>query len=69
MQSKRWSLIEAVANVLVGLGISLASQLVIFGAYGVELSMNQHVQIVLWFTVISIARSYFLRRIFNRIRR
>lgn len=69
MQSRRWSLIEAVANVLVGLGVSLVSQLVIFHLYGVELSLAQNLKIVLWFTLISIVRSYLLRRIFNRIRK
>lgn len=69
MQSRRWSLIEAVANVLVGLGVSLVSQLVIFHLYGVELSLAQNLKIVLWFTLISIVRSYILRRVFNRIRK
>lgn len=67
MQTRLMSLIETLTNIAVGLVISLISQLVIFGAYGIELSFRQNVQIVLWFTAISIVRSYCIRRrIFNR---
>lgn len=66
MQTRLMSLVETLTNIAVGLVISLISQLVIFGAYGIELSFGQNVQIVLWFTAISIIRSYCLRRLFNK---
>jgi len=53
MQTRRHSFIESVTNVAIGYGVALASQLVIF-------------PIGLWFTVISIARSYVVRRYFTR---
>ncbi len=66
MQTRLMSLVETLTNIAVGLVISLISQLVIFGAYGIELSFHQNVEIVLWFTAISIVRSYVIRRVFNR---
>lgn len=67
MQSRLMSFVETMTNIAVGLVISLISQLAIFGAYGIKLSFGQNVQIVLWFTAISIVRSYALRRFFNRM--
>lgn len=65
LQSRKLSLIEAVTNTAVGFGISLASQLVIFSAYGVTLPLIDNIAITCWFTGISIARGYLLRRAFN----
>lgn len=67
MQSKIGSLIESLINILIGFGIALGSQLLIFPLYGVHIPMHDNVMITLWFTLISIARSYTLRRLFNRI--
>lgn len=66
-QTKKHSLIESLANVAIGYGVALASQLLIFPQYGVNLPLSDNIAIGLWFTVISIARSYVLRRTFNRV--
>ena len=63
------SLIESFANVLVGLLVSLASQLVIFQMYGIHISLDDNIRITLWFTLISIVRSYALRRFFTNLHR
>jgi hypothetical protein len=65
-QSRLGSFIEALANVAIGYGVALASQLVIFPHYGVHVSLAANVEIGLWFTAVSIARSYCVRRLFNR---
>lgn len=67
MQSKIGSLVESLINILIGFGIALGSQILIFPMYGVNISFHDNVIITLWFTLISIARSYMLRRLFNRI--
>lgn len=67
MQSKIGSLVESLINILIGFGIALGSQLLIFPMYGVNIPLHDNVMITLWFTLISIARSYTLRRLFNRI--
>lgn len=68
MQSRRMSLIEAGANIAVGFGISLISQIVIFEAHGVHFGIGTNVAITGYFTVISLLRSYGLRRLFNKIK-
>lgn len=64
-QSRRASFAEACINVAVGYGVALASQLVILPMYGVHLSLADNAAIGLWFTLVSIGRSYVLRRWFN----
>ena len=69
MQTRLMSLVETMTSVLVGLVISFLSQIVVFKIYDVHLSTQQNVEITLYFTIISILRSYALRRFFNSIRR
>lgn len=66
-QSKFHSFIESCANVAIGYIVALVSQLLIFPRFGINISIADNLQIGLWFTIISIIRSYILRRIFNRI--
>ena len=68
MQSRLGSLVESLTNVAVGLVISLLSQIVIFGAYGIHLTFGDNVMITVWFTVVSVLRSFAIRRYFNRRR-
>lgn len=67
MQTRLQSLIESWANVAIGYLIALAAQLIVFPLYDIEISMSQNIQIGLIFTAVSIARSYVLRRLFNRL--
>jgi hypothetical protein len=67
-QSRKGSLLEAVINVAIGAGIALVSQLIIFPSYGVNVSLSTNIKITIWFTFISVARSYLLRRAFNNWR-
>lgn len=67
MQSKKHSLTESIVNVAIGYGVALISQLLIFPLYGIHISLSDNVMIGAWFTVISILRSYVLRRAFNRL--
>lgn len=64
-QPRLHSLAESLANVAIGYGVALATQLAVFPLVGVEASMSQNVVIGAVFTVVSIARSYCLRRLFN----
>jgi hypothetical protein len=66
MQSKRSSLIEAAANTAIGYLVAVAAQAVILPAFGIAASAGQHMGIAACFTVVSLARSYALRRLFNR---
>jgi len=66
MQTKTQSLIESIANVAIGYGVAVVSQIVIFPIVGVEASVSQNLTIGLYFTAISLVRSYVVRRAFNR---
>ena len=66
MQSKKNSLIESITNVVVGYCVALLSQIVIFPVFGIHATIKDNLMIGLFFTVVSIARSYVLRRIFNK---
>lgn len=67
MQKKSHSFIEAWINVLVGLAINFAVQFVLYPILGIPVSIGQNIVICGVFTVVSVTRSYCLRRIFNRI--
>ncbi len=65
-QTKKQSLFESTLNVTVGYLISLLSLFIIFPVLGIESSPGKNISISLYFTVISITRSYLLRRFFNK---
>jgi len=69
MQSKLYSFIEALINVAIGYVIALASQIVVFPYFGIHIPLRSNIFIGGIFTVVSIIRSYTLRRFFNAIRR
>lgn len=64
-QTRRHSLIESFSNVLTGYFVALASQLAIFPLFGIHVPFRDNILIGLYFTVISIIRSYVLRRWFT----
>lgn len=66
MQTKKHSLIESITNVLSGLLISwLAWHLIISPIFKIYPNNTDIVLISVIFTILSIIRSYFIRRIFN----
>lgn len=67
MQTRKGSITESISNVGIGYAVALASQMVIFPAYGIHIPINTNIKIGIWFTVVSIIRSYALRRVFNKI--
>ena len=69
MQSKKFSMIESITNVAVGYFVALFSQLIIFPVFNIHVPLKSNLLIGAFFTVVSIARSYTLRRVFNKIKR
>ena len=65
-QSRLMSGVEAVTNVAVGYGVAVGTQLVVFPFFGLQATLAQNLAIGAIFTVVSLARSYLLRRLFNR---
>jgi hypothetical protein len=68
MQSRVMSLVEAVANVVVGYGVAVFTQILIFPLFGLHTTLVQNLAMGAVFTVVSIARSFALRRLFEQIR-
>ena len=66
--SRRMSLAESLANVAVGYGIAVATQAVVFPMFGLHTSLSDDLAIGAAFTVVSVCRSYMLRRVFERLR-
>ena len=64
-QTRLGSFYESVINITIGAGVALMSQLIIFPLYGIEVSLNTNLGIMAWFTLISVIRSYVIRRWFN----
>ena len=62
------SLVEAVANVLAGLVLAVLTQLAVFSWFDVRLSLTDNLVVAGIFTLVSIVRSYTLRRLFEMLR-
>lgn len=64
-QSRMGSFIEACMNVAIGFGINFVANLVILPHVGFNISLATNFYIGLLYTVISVVRSYVIRRWFN----
>lgn len=62
--SKIKSFVESVFNIAVGLGISFSANLIILPIFGMPYNLVNFGLISVIFTVISLVRSYVLRRMF-----
>lgn len=67
-QTRVGSLTEAAANIAVGFAINWTANMVVLPMFGFALSAGTAFRIGLIFTVISLVRSYVLRRWFNGLR-
>lgn len=67
MQSRKGSFIEACINVLIGFWINFFANLVILPMIGFEISVSQNFFIGFLYTLVSVTRSYVVRRWFNRM--
>lgn len=68
-QSRGWSLVEAVSSTAVGFGVSLLVWHYVAAWYGIPMPLQTNLEITAIFTVVSIARGYLWRRLFNWIGR
>jgi len=67
-QSRLMSLVESLANVLVGYVVAVVTQMVVFPLFGLAVTVTENLLIGLIFTAVSIVRSYALRRGFEALR-
>lgn len=64
-QTKLSSLIEAFANICVGFWINYCINLLVFPIFGMHISLKDNFYMGLIYTLVSVVRSYALRRWFN----
>lgn len=65
-QSRIDSLMESLTNIVIGLAVAtLANWLILPAVLGVELTVSSNLTIAVLFTLVSLARSYLIRRAFN----
>jgi hypothetical protein len=67
-QSRTMSLVETLTNVAVGYGIVVIAQILVFPLFGLLTTLGENMAMGAIFTVVSIARSYCLRRTFDGLR-
>jgi len=66
MQTRTQSLIESLTNIIIGYLVAILSQLLVFPFFDIYVTFMDNVLIGFYFTIISLARSYLLRRFFNK---
>ena len=66
MQTKLQSLIESATNILIGYIFAVLSQIAIFPLFDINVPLSDNLLIGAYFTLISLVRSYVIRRYFNR---
>jgi hypothetical protein len=67
-QSLWMSLLESIANVVVGYVVAVGAQLVVFPLFGMHATLRENLMIGLIFTGVSLVRSFLLRRVFETLR-
>ena len=67
MQTRWMSLMEATANIAVGYCLAVLTQVIVFPLFGLSVSLGENLGIGAVFTVISLVRSFVLRRVFNAL--
>lgn len=68
MQTRFMSFMEAVANIVVGYGLAVLMQIIVFPLFGLHASLNDNLLIGGVFSLTSLARSFILRRAFETLR-
>jgi hypothetical protein len=66
-QTRLQSAIEAMANIAIGWTLSLGVTAVVLPAFGHKVTMEENVYMTSIFTIVSLMRSYAVRRYFNYI--
>lgn len=64
-QSRRGSLVESSANVAIGYVVAVATQMIVLPMFGMSGRTQDHLAIAGIFSVVSVVRSYCVRRAFN----
>lgn len=67
-QSRKMSLVESAVNIAIGYGLAVCCQMLVFPLFGLPALWSDAFGIGAIFTVVSLLRSFVLRRLFEHIR-
>ena len=67
-QSRRMSLLESIANIVVGYGVAVMTQILVFPLFGMNAGLTDNLEIGFIFSGVSLVRSFALRRAFESLR-
>tara|TARA_R110002012_G_scaffold220577_4_gene392211 strand:+ start:104 stop:316 length:213 start_codon:yes stop_codon:yes gene_type:complete len=65
-QTIRQSWMEIGANTIVGFSLSVGIQMIIYPLMDIPVTIGENISITLIFMAVGIARSFLIRRVFNR---
>lgn len=65
MQTRLMSFVETLTNTFIGFTTALVAQLFIFWVLGIKVPLETNFLLVTYFTIISLIRTYVVRRVFN----
>ena len=67
-QSRRMLLLESIANIVVGYGVAVVTQMLVFPLFGMQAGLTDNLEIGVIFSGVSLVRSFVLRRAFEAMR-
>lgn len=65
MQTRKESFVESLMNILIGYTVAVGSTFLVFPFFDIHIPASSNFWIGFYFTLISLMRSYFVRRYFN----
>ena len=68
MQTRWMSFVEAVTNIVVGYGLAVLTQIIVFPFFGLHATLSENLLIGGLFTLTSLVRSFIPRRAFETLR-
>jgi hypothetical protein len=67
-QTRKASLLETLLSTAIGYGVAVTTQAVVFPWFGLHVPLSHNLMIGAVFTVVSIARGFAVRRLFEHLR-
>ncbi len=65
MQTKRMSIVESLTNILIGYTINIFANMLILPLFDYKVTLQKNLLMGLCFTVVSLTRTYCIRRFYN----
>ena len=66
MQTRFQSFIESCTHIAIGFTLNLIFQIIIYHILNIKVNFGQNIMIGIYFTFISLTRTYLIRRYFNK---